>query len=559
MVTPTPTTAADPIAPTDPSANKDDLSSQTLHGLKLATLLGSITLVTFLALIDTSILGTAIPAITTDFHSLPDVGWYIGAYQLTSAILQPLSGKFYTLFPTKVVYLCFVFIFELGSLICGVAPNSAALIAGRAIAGLGVSGLVNGALSILARSVEREKSPLYTGILIGTAQMGIVAGPLIGGALTQHASWRWCFYINLPTGGLAAIIFALSNIPDDPKKEAFSMALVRKVIPQLDLFGFLLFIPAAVMILLALQFGSGNTFAWDSATIIGLLVGGVVMALIFIAWEWHMGDLAMLPGNLIKQRIVWTSACFAMGNMVCVIVASNFLPTYFQAVRGDSPTMSGVHVLPSILSQLLCVVTSGALMTRCGYYLPWAFASAVVMTVGNGLISTFTPTTAVARWIGYQILLGGGRGLGLQTPLIAIQNAVQPSQVPVGMAFLIFLQNLGATVGAVIANTILAQTLTNKIPQYAPSVAPQAALEAGSDPAAIRHLVDGHENELNGVLLAYTEGLRNIFYLLVGMSAISFFMSFGMGWVDVRRKKDVTAQEDGEVHSGKVEVEKNGV
>ncbi|EAT78533.2 hypothetical protein SNOG_13908 [Parastagonospora nodorum SN15] len=311
------------------------------------------------------------------------------------------------------------------------------------------------------------------------------------------------------------------------------MALVRKVIPQLDLFGFLLFIPAAVMILLALQFGSGNTFAWDSATIIGLLVGGVVMALIFIAWEWHMGDLAMLPGNLIKQRIVWTSACFAMGNMVCVIVASNFLPTYFQALI-DS-------------------------VTRWGYYLPWAFASAVVMTVGNGLISTFTPTTAVARWIGYQILLGGGRGLGLQTPLIAIQNAVQPSQVPVGMAFLIFLQNLGATVGAVIANTILAQTLTNKIPQYAPSVAPQAALEAGSDPAAIRHLVDGHENELNGVLLAYTEGLRNIFYLLVGMSAISFFMSFGMGWVDVRRKKDVTAQEDGEVHSGKVEVEKNGV
>jgi hypothetical protein len=132
---------------------------------------------------------------------------------------------------------------------------------------------------------------------------------------------------------------------------------------------------------------------------------------------------------------------------------------------------------------------------------------------------------------------------------------VQPSQVPVGMAFLIFLQKLGSTVGAVIANTILAQTLTKKIPQYAPSVTPQAALEAGSDPVAIRHLVEGHENELNGVLLAYTEGLRNIFYFLVGMSAISFFMSFGMGWVDVRKKKDVkAAQEDGETQGEKVEV-----
>lgn len=214
------------------------------------------------------------------------------------------------------------------------------------------------------------------------------------------------------------------------------MALVRRVIPQLDLFGFLLFIPAAIMILLALQFGSGNTFAWNSATMIGLLVGGVVMAIIFIVWEWRMGELAMLPGNLIKQRVVWTSAGFGMGNMVCVIAASNFLPTYFQAVRGDSPTMSGVHVLPSILSQLLCVVTSGALsmlkklesgqqlmhsVTRWGYYLPWALASGAVMTVGNGLISTFTRNTAAATWIGYQILLGAGRGLGMQTvstPLI---------------------------------------------------------------------------------------------------------------------------------------------
>lgn len=128
------------------------------------------------------------------------------------------------------------------------------------------------------------------------------------------------------------------------------------------------------------------------------------------------------------------------------------------------------------------------------------------------------------------------------------------------MAFLIFLQNFGATIGAVIANTILAQTLTDKITRYAPSVTPQAALEAGSDPVAIRHLVDGHGNELNGVLLAYTEGLRNIFYFLVGMSAVSFFMSFGMGWVDVRKKKDVkTAQEEREVGSEQVDVEKSTV
>jgi hypothetical protein len=185
------------------------------------------------------------------------------------------------------------------------------------------------------------------------------------------------------------------------------------------------------MILLALQFGSGNAFAWNSATIIGLLVGGIVMAIIFIFWERRMGDRAMLPGNLIKQRIVWTSCVYGMCNLCCMIAASNFLPTYFQAVRGDRPTMSGVHVLPSILSQLFCVVSSGALsrfsanrvlslqltdtVTRLGYYLPWAFASSIATTVGNGLVSTFTRKTTVATWIGFQIVLGAGRGLGMQT------------------------------------------------------------------------------------------------------------------------------------------------
>ena len=158
-------------------------------------------------------------------------------------------------------------------------------------------------------------------------------------------------------------MFALIEVPDDPKKEAFSVSLFRKTIRQLDLFGFLLFVPAAVMILLALQFGSENTFAWDSAMIIGLLVGGVIMMITFICWEWHMGEQAMIPGNVIKPHIVWTSGVYGMCNLACTIATSNFLPTYFQAVKGDSPTMSGVHILPTILSQLLCVITSGALST----------------------------------------------------------------------------------------------------------------------------------------------------------------------------------------------------
>jgi MFS family permease len=233
-------------------------------------------------------------------------------------------------------------------------------ICGRVVAGLGAAGIFNGSFTIISSSVPLEKSPLYVGILSGFVQLGIVAGPLIGGALTEHVSWNWCFLINLPIGGVAAVLILLIRIPEIVKKETISWRLVRKVIPQLDLVGFALFAPAAVMFLMALQLGSGNTHAWDSAIIIGLFCGAGVAALVFIAWETRMRDMAMIPGSMLRKRIVWTSCVFGSALTCCSIVASNWLPTYFQAVKGEGPTLSGVHTLPSILSALLFVVVTGA-------------------------------------------------------------------------------------------------------------------------------------------------------------------------------------------------------
>jgi hypothetical protein len=171
------------------------------------------------------------------------------------------------------------------------------------------------------------------------------------------------FYINLPAGGVAAFILTFIHFPEVMKKEPISFGLLRKVAPQLDLFGFVLFVPPSILFILALQFGSGNTYAWNSATIIGCLVGSGVLFVIFIVWEWRMGDRAMIPGSLLKKRIVWVSYAFGMCNAICMLVASNFLPTFFQAVKGEGPSLSGVHVLPSILSQLLFILSTGALGT----------------------------------------------------------------------------------------------------------------------------------------------------------------------------------------------------
>jgi MFS family permease len=234
-------------------------------------------------------------------------------------------------------------------------------IGGRVIAGLGAAGNFNGAFSIISSSVPLDKSPLYTGMMAGFAQLGMVAGPLIGGLLTEQISWRWCFYINLPFGGVATVLFAFIAIPEIVKKEPVSFDLVRRVIPDLDLFGFALFAPAAVMFLMALQFGSGDAYAWNSATIIGLFCGAGITALIFIAWEVKIGDRAMIPGGMLRKRIVWTSCVFGSALISCSVVATNWLPTYFQAVKGEGPTLSGVHLVPTILSALLFVVVTGAM------------------------------------------------------------------------------------------------------------------------------------------------------------------------------------------------------
>lgn len=187
--------------------------------------------------------------------------------------------------------------------------------------------------------------------------------------------------------------------------------------------GFTLFAPAAIMFLLALQWG-GNDYPWSSSVVIGLFCGAGVTAILFILWERHMGERAMLPGSIIKQRVVWSSAINGMALMAIIFTGSQYLPVYFQSVRGEGPAMSGVDMLPGILSQLFMIVMSGILIQKVGYYLPFSVASGAVSAVGNGLVSTYTPWTETAKWAGYQILLGSGRGLGLQT--VGYSDSHQP-------------------------------------------------------------------------------------------------------------------------------------
>ncbi|OCK76093.1 efflux pump [Lepidopterella palustris CBS 459.81] len=515
----------------------EESGHEYITGMRLGAILASVTLVVFLVMLDMSIVVTAIPQITSDFHSLHDVGWYGSAYLLSTCALQPLTGKLYSQFSLKYTFLIFLGLFELGSVICGTAQSSNMMIIGRALAGLGCSGLFNGALTILSTAAPMHKQPVMLGIMMAISQIGIISGPLIGGAFTQYASWRWCFYINLPIGAVSSILLLLIKIPDRLNRKTADKPTALSILSKLDPIGFFLFASFAVMFLLALEWG-GTTYPWNNATIIGLFCGSGGTLVIFVAWEHRVGDDAMIPYSMVRKRVIWSSSSVAFFFFGALLIFSYYLPIYFQAVKGVSPALSGVYLLPGILSQILMVLVSGALVGKLGYYLPWGVGGAVVMAVSAGLISTFTPYTTTIKWVMYQIIGGIGRGAAMQIPVIAIQNNLPQEQIPVGMAFLGFLQTFGGSLLLAFAQTIFSHSLVSGLQKYAPTADAQAIIAAGA--TAFRQVIK--PEELTGVLQAYNVGINHTFYLSAGGSAAAFVFCWGMGWRKVDKKKADTSK-----------------
>ncbi|SPO01671.1 related to MFS multidrug transporter [Cephalotrichum gorgonifer] len=476
--------------------------SSYLTGTRLFLVMSGATLVMFLSMLDVSIIGTAIPKITSDFHRLEDVG---------CATVQPLTGKMYTYFSIKWTYLLFVVIFEVGSVICAVSSSSIMLILGRAVAGLGSSGLMNGTLNIVLSACVPSTRPMYSGIAMGVSQLGILLGPLLGGVFTEDVTWRWCFYINLPLGGIAAIFLAVINIPEQTTKHPISLAYLSALLPQFDLIGFALFAPAAIMLLLALQFGIGD-YGWNSSQVIGLFCGAGVTAIIVVFWERRMGDNGMIPLPILRKRVVWASCLNFAFLMTSAIVGSNFLPLFLQSVKNLSPIMSGVYLLSTILSQLVFVVLSGALISRLGYYTPWALIAAGANSIGCGLISTWSPSTGLGMLIGYQVITGI-RGSGIQVPIVAIQSALPAKEAAIGNSLLVFCQNFFSAVFITIANTIFQETLVSKVREVG-TIRPEDAIAAGGSAEAVRALAPPGPQR-DALLQAYSTAFSHVFYLLV--------------------------------------------
>lgn len=309
---------------------------------------------------DRTIIATAIPRITDDFHSLGDVGWYGSAYLLTGCSFQLLMGRIYTFYNPKKVFLCSITIFEIGSAICGAAPNSVVFIVGRAIAGTGSSGIFSGAIVIIMNLVPLHKRPMIIGLNGAIFGIASVAGPLLGDAFTTKVSWRWCFYINLPIGGLAiAVLVVILHIPGARAADT----PWRDQVKQLDPIGTIFFVSGIVCLLLALQWG-GSTYPWNDGRIIALLVLFILLIFVFMFFQGWKPETATVPPRIIKNRSIaagmWSQLTVGASMMVMVY----YLPFWFQAIINVSAYKSGIDTLPFILSLVVASLSAGALVTN---------------------------------------------------------------------------------------------------------------------------------------------------------------------------------------------------
>ncbi|KAI8624124.1 MFS general substrate transporter [Xylariaceae sp. FL1651] len=498
-------------------------------GLPLILLIIGLSLVVFLISIDRTIITTAIPFITEEFKSTSDIGWYGSSYLLTACAFQPVFGRVFTLFNVKWSYLFSMFIFELGSIISGFSPNSPALIIGRSIAGLGSAGILTGSFVIVATAVPLDVRPIYTAVVGLMFGVGATIGPLIGGVFTDLATWRWCFWLNLPVGAVTIIVmfFVLHPAPHKGPKRSFVDRLI-----DLDLIGNVILLVAAVMLFLALEFTLTGA-AWGSAKIIGLLVGTILTVIVLNVWLWWKQDGALIPPAIIKQRTVAASCGMAFFTYGALLIQTYFLPIWFQAILGYSAIQSGVAMIPYFVANALFSLFSGIFVSAAGYFAPPAILGSAIGTVGCGIITLFHPGISTGMWIGFEILASAGFGLSIQQGFTAVQTVLKQDDLAVGTAAVVASQSLGGALFISVGNSVFQNRLEALVmgaSSELDGLDVRSIIDAGA--TAFRKLVS--EEQLPLLIDLYNRALHDVLVVAIPLGGLAFVSCCFLEWKSVK-------------------------
>ncbi|MFI2423040.1 DHA2 family efflux MFS transporter permease subunit [Streptomyces sp. NPDC018955] len=435
-------------APGGPSA-RDTGGPEHVSGNVLVSI-GALLLGLLLAALDQTIVATALPTIVSELGGLEHLSWVVTAYLLASTAATPLWGKLGDQYGRKKLFQTAIVIFLVGSALCGAAQDMSQLIAFRALQGLGGGGLIVLSMAIVGDLVPPRERGRYQGLFGAVFGATSVLGPLLGGLFTQHLSWRWVFYINLPVGIVAlAVIATVLHIPR------------RRTKHVIDYLGTLLIASVATCLVLVASLG-GTTWEWASPQIIGLAVLGALLAVAFVAVERRAAE-PVLPPKLFRVRTFTLSAVISFIIGFAMFGAMTYLPTFLQVVHGVTPTMSGVHMLPMVAGMLLSSTGSGQIVSRTGRWKVFPIAGTAVTTLGLLLLHRLDADSSTAGMSACFFVFGLGLGLVMQVLVLIVQNAVPYEDLGVATSGATFFRSIGASFGVAIFGTVFASRLGGEL------------------------------------------------------------------------------------------------
>ncbi|MGE9550205.1 MDR family MFS transporter [Erwinia amylovora] len=473
----------------------------------LKLLFTALLLVMLLAALDQTIVSTALPTIVGELGGLDKLSWIVIAYTLASTVVVPLYGKFGDLYGRKLVLQISVVLFLTGSALCGLARNMDQLVITRAIQGLGGGGLMVVSMAAIADVVPPAERGRYQGLFGGVFGLATIIGPLIGGFIVQHASWRWIFYINLPLGLFALLVIGSVLKPGSKRKQH-----------QIDYLGAVYLTMALLGVTLFTSEG-GTVREWSDPQLWCILAFGVVGLIGFI-YEERLAWEPIIPLTLFRDR------SFLLCSMIGLIIGMSlfgsvtFLPLYLQIVKQATPTQAGMQLLPLMGGLLLTSIISGRIISHTGKYRLFPIIGTLLAGIGMALLTTITTTSPTWHLYLFTCVMGMGLGMVMQVLVLAVQNTVSPDLMGVATSAVTLFRSVGGSVGVALFGAVFSQVLKTGLEKLLPE---GAALPRSLNPEAVRQLPGSIHHDY---LQAFGSAIHAAFLMAAGLMVVAFALSW---------------------------------